>query len=100
MAQSLIFFAVMLVAFYFLLIRPQQRRMRQQANLLESIRVGDEIITIGGIFGHITRILDDRVEVEVADGTRLYLLRSAVARRLSKDIEAEAVGDLDDDGIE
>ena len=101
MPQSLIFLALMMVAFYFLLIRPQQRRMRQQATLLQAIDVGDEVVTIGGMFGTITRILDDRFEIEVADGSRMYILRSAVARRIPSEVEAEIVkSDPDDEGVE
>ena len=99
-AGSLIFLAVMVAAFYFLLIRPQQKRMRSQASLLQELRVGDEIITIGGIFGSITRVLDDRFEIEVADGSRMYILRSAVGRRLAPEGEAELLSDADDEGLE
>jgi preprotein translocase subunit YajC len=99
---SLIFVAVMIAAFYMLLIRPQQRRMRQQTQLLQSVQVGDEIITIGGIFARVTRSLDDRFEVEVADGSRFEILRSAVARRLTQDDAADELldSDGDDEGIE
>jgi len=100
MAGSLIFLVVMMAAFYLLLIRPQQRRMRQQTNLLQSIKLGDEVITIGGVFAQITRVLDDRYEVEVADGTRFFVLRSAIARRLTADAEDEIIGADDDEGVE
>lgn len=99
-ASSLIFLAVMVVAFYLLLIRPQQRRVKAQATLLQTVSVGDEIITIGGIFGHVTRTLDDRFEIEVADGSRLYILRSAVARRMAPEGESEILTDADDEGVE
>jgi preprotein translocase subunit YajC len=100
MNASVLIPIVMIAAFYLLFIRPQQRRVRQQAQLLQALEVGDEIVTIGGIFATITRILDDRYEVEVADGSRLYILRSAVARRLVAANEPEIVADADDEGIE
>lgn len=75
--------------FYFLLIRPQQRRARQQRQLLESLEVGDEVMTIGGLFGTIRALDDDRVTVEVAPGIELNFIRSAVARKLVFD-EGEA----------
>lgn len=101
MKIQILFLVVMMAAFYLVLIRPQQRRMRQQGALLQAIQVGDEIVTIGGIFGTITRLLDDRVEIEVADGGRLYILRSAVARRILAEAEPEIVaGDTDDEGVE
>jgi preprotein translocase subunit YajC len=96
-----LFIGVMIVLFYLLLIRPQQKRMRSQASLIQALSVGDEIITIGGIFARITRALDDRFEIEVADGSRMYILRSAVARRTTTDAEPEiSPSDLDDEGIE
>jgi preprotein translocase subunit YajC len=98
---SFLFIGVMLVLFYLLLIRPQQKRMRNQASLIQAVSVGDEIVTIGGIFGHITRVLDDRFEIEVADGSRMYILRSAIGRKISSDSEPEiSTSDLDDEGIE
>lgn len=99
MGASLLFLVVMIAAFYFLLIRPQQRRVRQQMELLRSVQVGDEIITIGGIFGQVTRMLDDRFEIEVADGTKFYVLRSAIARRVGPEVEAEILPS-DDEGVE
>ncbi len=101
MAGSLIFLVVMMAAFYVLLIRPQQKRMRQQAQLLHAIKAGDEVITIGGIFALVTRVLDDRFEVEVADGTRFYVLRSAIARRVGPEIEDEIMpAEGEDEGVE
>ncbi|HEX8098870.1 MAG TPA: preprotein translocase subunit YajC [Actinomycetota bacterium] len=82
--------------FYFLLIRPQQRRTRQQRSLIQSLEVGDEVMTIGGIFGIIQQIDDDRVTLEVAPGVNLEFVRSAIARRVEA-IEDEAY-DEDDEG--
>ena len=73
---------LLVAVFYFLLIRPQQRRMRQQRSLIESLDVGDEVLTIGGMFATITGVEDDAFVVEVAPGTRVRLLKSAVARRV------------------
>ena len=70
------------VVFYFLLIRPQQRRARTQRELIQSVDEGDEVVTIGGIFGVVRDIEDDSVLLEVAPGTELRFLRSAIARKL------------------
>jgi preprotein translocase subunit YajC len=78
----LLLLVLMGVFFYFLLIRPQQRRTRQQRALIDSLDVGDEVMTIGGIFGTIRRLDDDRVTVEVSPGVDLQLAKSAIARRL------------------
>jgi preprotein translocase subunit YajC len=75
------------VVFYFLLIRPQQRRARAQRELIQSVDVGDEVVTIGGIFGTVRAVDDDAITLEVAPGTQLRFVRSAIARKLSEDYE-------------
>ena len=79
---SLLLLVLMGVFFYFLLIRPQQRRARQQRALVDSLDVGDEVMTIGGLYGTIRRLEDDRVTLEVAPGVDLQYAKSAIARRL------------------
>ena len=71
--------------FYFLLIRPQQRQRRRQASLLDSLEVGDEVQTIGGMFGVIKEMEDDSVMVEVAPDVEIRFLRGAIARKLVLD---------------
>lgn len=73
--------------FYFLLIRPQQRRARAQQALVNAIEVGDEIMTTGGIFGTVAEIDDDEgtAVVEIAPGTRIRMVKSGIARRLTED---------------
>ena len=79
---------------YFLLIRPQQRKVRAQRELLDRIQVGDEVVTAGGIFGSIVDIddEDDVISVEIAPGTTIRMLRGGISRRLVDDDE---VGDDD-----
>ncbi len=73
--------------FYFLLIRPQQRRVRAQQALVNAIEVGDEVMTNGGIFGSVIAIDDDEgiVTVEIAPGTQVRMVKSGIARRLTED---------------
>jgi len=73
--------------FYFLLIRPQQRRVRAQQALINSVEVGDEVMTSGGIFGTIVAIDEDEgiVTVEIAPGTKVRMVKSGIARRLTED---------------
>lgn len=75
--------------FYFLLIRPQQRRARAQRELAQSLDVGDEVITIGGIFGTIMAMDDESVTVEVSPGTNLRFVKSAIARKLLRDEDVD-----------
>jgi preprotein translocase subunit YajC len=77
------------VVFYFLLIRPQQRRARAQRELIQSVDVGDEVVTIGGIFGTVRAVDDDAISLEVSPGTTLRFVRSAIARKLTPDDEEE-----------
>ena len=81
--------------FYFLLIRPQQKRVRAQQALLSAVDVGDEVITTAGIYGTIVEIDEDEgiVTIEIAPGTRIRMLKSGIARRL----DDEADGGFDDD---
>ena len=86
------------VLFYFLLIRPQQRRARAQRDLISSVEVGDEIMTAGGILGTVTAMDDDDelLTVEIAPGTRIRVVKRAVSQRFVEENEADE--ELDDDG--
>lgn len=77
--------------FYFLLIRPQQKRARAQKALVSSVEVGDEVMTSGGIFGTISQIDDDdgTIQLEIAPGTRIRMVRSGIARRFTEDDDYE-----------
>ena len=72
--------------FYFFLIRPQRAQRQRQQQLLHALEVGDEVLTIGGMYGTITGIDDDddTVTVEVAPGTRIRMLRRAISQRLTE----------------
>ena len=78
----LISLALMVAIFYFLLIRPQQRRVRQQRQLVGSLDVGDEVVTIGGMFGRIMELDDETVTLDVGGGSRIRFVKQAVARKV------------------
>lgn len=80
-------FAVM----YFLLIRPQQKRRREALQMQSALGVGDEVITIGGLYGTIAALDDESVTLEVAPGVQTRYARSAVARVVSSP-RAETAG--------
>jgi preprotein translocase subunit YajC len=93
---SLLFPLVLLGGvFYFLLLRPNRTRQRQQTSLLESLKVGDEVMTAGGIFGTLKDIdeEDDTVTVEIAPRTEVRMLRRAIAQRVVDEPEEEGGGD-------
>lgn len=77
----LISLVLMVGIFYFLLIRPQQRRVRQQRDLVQSLEVGDEVVTIGGLHGRILEMDDETVTLDAGSGTRLRFVKQAVARK-------------------
>ncbi|NLE21609.1 MAG: preprotein translocase subunit YajC [Actinobacteria bacterium] len=71
----LVFFGI----FYFLAIRPQRRQRQQHAEMLGMLKKGDEVLTIGGMYGTVTRIGDDWIELEVAKRTRVRYLKRAIS---------------------
>jgi preprotein translocase subunit YajC len=77
----LVFFGI----FYFLAIRPQRRQRQQHAEMVRMLKKGDEIVTIGGMFGTVTGIGDDWVELEIAKRTRVRYLKRAVSSITSID---------------
>jgi preprotein translocase subunit YajC len=90
---QLFFFAALIAIFYFFLIRPQQKRMKEHRALVESLRRGDTIVTSGGIIGKITKIINDNeAQVEIADGVRVRIMKHTVSNVLSKsDSAAQSV---------
>lgn len=80
------------VLFYFLLIRPQQKRARDQRGLLDSLSVGDRVVTIGGFHGTVESVDDTTVRLELNPTNVVTLSKQAIARRL---IEAETEPDSD-----
>ncbi len=84
---SILFLVVMVGLLYMVMIRPQQRRARQQKQLQSEVGVGDEVVTIGGIYGEVTEVDDETVVVEIADGVEVRFIRNAIARKLLFDDE-------------
>jgi preprotein translocase subunit YajC len=79
---SLIWMIVMVGAFYALIIRPQRRNMARHQSLMASLHEGDEVMTMGGIYGHIRTLGEQVIELEVAPGTTFRVARSAISRKV------------------
>jgi preprotein translocase subunit YajC len=80
MITSLLPFILIFVIMYFLILRPQQKRVKQHAEMVKNVRKGDTVITSGGMIGRVTKVVDDdQVEIEVADGVRVRQMRSMVS---------------------
>ena len=73
------------VIFYFFLIRPQQKRVKEHKEMVKHLKRGDEVITSGGIIGKVERVFeDDRIEVEISDGVKVQVIRNTVQGHLKK----------------
>lgn len=82
---------VMVAVFYFVMIRPQKKQEKQIAEMRDSLAVGDEVVTIGGIIGTVLIIKDDKIMIETGnDRTKLTILRSSVKTVLNDEDEAPA----------
>jgi preprotein translocase subunit YajC len=78
--MTIIYFAVILAVFYFLLLRPEQKRKKQAEEMRNSLKLGDEITTIGGIIGIIVDLTDDTVTIETSeDRVRVTFTRWAIS---------------------
>ncbi len=82
--------ALMIVAFYFLLIRPQQKRAKEQKSMMETLKAGDEIISTGGLLGKVSRVADQYVTIEVGSvvggsgAVEMTIQKSAIQATLPK----------------
>ena len=79
MWTQLLPFVLIFIIMYFLILRPQQKRVKEHAELVKNLRRGDTVVTSGGLVGKVTKVVDDeQVEIEIADGVRVRQVRSMV----------------------
>ncbi|ATW28322.1 preprotein translocase subunit YajC [Candidatus Formimonas warabiya] len=76
---TIVYFIFIFGIFYFVLIRPQQKRQKQHKDMVSSLKVNDDVVTAGGILGTITRIKDRSVWVKVADKVEIEVLKSSIS---------------------
>lgn len=80
MNSGIIPIILMFVIFYFLLLRPQQQKVKQHREMVANLRRGDTVVTAGGIVGKVTKVRDDNeIEVEIADNTRVRVIKGTVS---------------------
>ena len=82
--SPLIIMALFVGVFYFLLIRPQSRKRKEHAQLVSQVAVGDDVVTIGGIVGRVSKLKDDFLEITIAKDTTITMQKSAIANVLPK----------------
>ena len=81
---------VMIALFYFLLIRPQQKKIAEHKKMTNGVRRGDKVILSGGIYGTVTRVDDEKLQVEVADGVELEVVRSSLSSVVTRSEPADS----------
>jgi preprotein translocase subunit YajC len=91
-----IFILVLLVLMWFMLIRPQRRRQLDAQRMINSLQVGKEIVTAGGLYGTVTALEDDEVRLEIADGIEVRIAKRAVAAVVSEEEEPDELEEAED----
>jgi preprotein translocase subunit YajC len=82
------------VVFYFLLIRPQQRKMKEHKALVSAVKRGDRVVTSGGLIGQVHKVVDDsEIQLEIAEGVRVRVLRGSINEVLNRTEPAKVVQD-------
>jgi preprotein translocase subunit YajC len=76
------------VIFYFFLIRPQQKKVREHKDMVKNLKRGDEVITAGGIIGKVDRVFeDDRIELEITQDVKVQVIRNTIQGHLKKEVK-------------
>ncbi|MEO6823093.1 MAG: preprotein translocase subunit YajC [Candidatus Nanopelagicales bacterium] len=88
--QTLLPIVLLIGVFYVLILRPARTRQKTQQQTISALSVGKQVMTTGGLFGTVTAISDDRIELEIADGVRVQYLQAAVSRVVSDSDELDA----------
>ena len=85
MLMSLLPFVLIFVIMYFLILRPQQRRVKQHQEMVKNVRRGDTVITSGGLIAKVVKVVDDdKIEIELGDGVRAMQMRQMVSEVRAK----------------
>jgi len=87
--SALIVIVVLFALFWLLLVRPQRRRTQEQTELIDSLEVGDQIVSAGGVYGVIKELQGETLHVEIADGLVVRMARNAVVGLVEEDYEPE-----------
>jgi len=80
-----VFLALLFAMFYFLIIRPQRKRQKEHQGLLDELKRGDRVITIGGIYGEVDTISEDSIVIKVESGATVRLLKGGIAAKQETD---------------
>jgi preprotein translocase subunit YajC len=97
-ASTIMMFGVIFLIFYFLVMRPQAKQAEKHRDFLGALKVGDEVVTDGGIFGRIAAIEDDVVQLEISRGTKVRVFKQKIRIEAPSAMKSKASGDGDGDG--
>ncbi len=93
---SMLPLVLIFVVFYFLLIRPQQKKMKAHREMVASVRRGDNVVTAGGVLGKVSKVIDDAtVQVEIAEGVKIKVLKGTLSEVRSKGEPVKEGGEKD-----
>ena len=90
MLTAMLPLVVIFVIFYFLVIMPQRRKEKKHREMLDALKGGERVLTSSGIFGTVTRVTEDRFEIEIATGTRIWLAKGYIAGLVEEQQDKEA----------
>jgi preprotein translocase subunit YajC len=107
MEVAIVYFALLALAFFFLIVRPQRRRVTAHRTFVASLELGDDVVTTGGIYGTVRALRGDAVELEIAPGIVITVARAAVAQLAHPEtaaadhaeLEGPDAADPSDDGM-
>lgn len=87
MTGTVIYFIFIFAVFYFILIRPQQKRTKQHKELVSSLKINDDVVTAGGLFGTISKVKDTTVMLKIAEKVEVEVLKGSISNRKSSEKE-------------
>ena len=95
---QVVFFAAIFAVFYFLLIRPQQSKMKAQREMLGGVKRGDRVVTGGGIIGLVTKVIsDNELQVELAEGVRVRIIKQTITDIVTRGESVRGAKESDED---
>lgn len=92
---NIILLGLLLLVFYMMLWRPNKRRINAHRELIASVEVGDRVLMSGGLYGTISAVGDEDVEVEIASGTKVRYVKNSILQRITEHLDTEDDGDDD-----
>lgn len=93
---SLVMLLLVVTIFYFVLVRPQKKRLQEHTKLINSLAPGDEVVTLGGLYGFINRVDDENVWLEVSEDTEMRFTKQSISRRVEAADEQDEQAEEED----